>query len=81
LLILEDSSIRVILTPGLGLRREGRMDKEKLAALSQLTCNHAKQKHYTQTRFDILNGFELVATKCGGCHKTLVLQVRKFFER
>ena len=53
------------------------MDKERLTTLSQLTCNHAKQKPYKQTRFDILNGFEIVATKCSGCHKTLALQVKK----
>ena len=53
------------------------MDKERLASFSQLTCNHARQKQYKQTRFDILNGFEIVATKCNNCHKTLALQVKK----
>ena len=53
------------------------MDKERLTTLSQVTCDHAKQKHYNQTRFDILNGFELVATKCCACHKTLALKVKK----
>lgn len=61
----------------LGIMREGRMDKERLTTLSQVTCDHAKQKHYNQTRFDILNGFELVATKCCACHKTLALKVKK----
>ena len=53
------------------------MDKESLTTLSQLTCNHVKQKHYRQTHFDILNGFEIVATKCSNCHKTMALEVKK----
>jgi len=53
------------------------MHRERLADFSQLTCEHAKQRHYTQTRFDILNGFELNVTKCCNCHKTLALKVKK----
>ena len=39
-------------------QREGRMEKDSVVAISQVTCDHDKQRHYTQTRFDILNGFE-----------------------
>ena len=53
------------------------MHRERLTAFSQLTCEHAKQRQYTQTRFDILNGFELNVTKCLNCHKTLTIKVRK----
>jgi hypothetical protein len=56
---------------------EGRMDKERLTSVSQLCCNHAKQRRYSMTNFDILNGFEIVATKCSNCHKTLALEVKK----
>ena len=56
---------------------EGRMDEERLTVVSQVICDHAKQRRYTQRRFDILNGFELVATKCINCHKILALEVKK----
>jgi len=53
------------------------MDEERLAFVSQVICDHAKQRQYTQRRFDILNGFELVVTKCINCHKVLALEVKK----
>jgi len=53
------------------------MDKERLTSVSQLTCDHAKQRRYTATHFDILNGFAINATKCCNCHKTLALEVKK----
>ncbi len=53
------------------------MQKERLTNLSELTCEHAKQRQYTQTRFDILNGFEMHVTKCINCNKTLFLEVKK----
>jgi hypothetical protein len=53
------------------------MVKERLVSISQVTCDHAKQRHYTQTRFDILNGFELVLTRCLNCHKVLAVEVKK----
>lgn len=53
------------------------MDKERLTYVSQLVCNHAKQRRYSLTNFDILNGFEVIATKCSNCHKTLALEVKK----
>lgn len=53
------------------------MHEERLTSVSQLICDHAKQRRYTQTRFDILNGFEVVVTKCLNCHKTLALDVKK----
>jgi hypothetical protein len=53
------------------------MKKDRLVSISQVTCDHAKQRHYTQTRFDILNGFELVLTRCINCHKILAFEVKK----
>lgn len=54
------------------------MDEEKDAFLvKQLNCNHARERHYTQNRLDILNGFELVLTRCINCHKILCLQTKK----
>jgi hypothetical protein len=58
-------------------QREGRMEKDSVVTISQVTCDHDKQRHYTQTRFDILNGFELVLTRCINCHKVLAFQVKK----
>jgi hypothetical protein len=57
--------------------REGRMEKDRLVSISQVTCDHEKQRRYTQTRFDILNGFELVLTRCINCHKILAFEVKK----
>jgi hypothetical protein len=57
--------------------REGRMRENRLVAISQATCDHAKQRRYTQTRYDILNGFELVLTRCINCHKILTFEVKK----
>lgn len=57
--------------------REGRMGEDRLVSISQVTCNHAKQRRYTQTRFDILNGFQLVLTRCINCHKILAFEVKK----
>jgi len=53
------------------------MDEGQLTSVSQIICNHAKQRLYTQRRFDILDGFELVVTRCCNCHKILVLEVKK----
>jgi hypothetical protein len=53
------------------------MDRKQLVSVNQLTCDHAKQRRYTQTRFDILNGFEVIVTKCFNCHKTLALDVKR----
>ena len=56
---------------------EGRMEEERLTSVSQVSCDHAKQRRYTQRRFDILNGFELVLTRCINCHKILILEAKK----
>jgi hypothetical protein len=53
------------------------MDEGQLIFISQAICDHAKQRRYTQRSFDILNGFELVVTRCCNCHKTLALEVKK----
>jgi len=53
------------------------MDKERLTAVSQLVCNHARQRRYSISQFDILNGFEIIATRCSNCHKTLALEVKR----
>ena len=53
------------------------MKEDRLILISQVSCDHAKQRRYTQTRFDILNGFELVLTRCINCHKILALEAKK----
>jgi len=53
------------------------MARERLTVVSQLMCDHAKQRRYSVSQLDLLNGFELVSTKCSNCHKTLTLQVKK----
>jgi hypothetical protein len=50
---------------------------DSLFSVAQATCDHAKERHYTQTEFDILKGFELTVTRCINCHKTLALQAKK----
>jgi len=53
------------------------MEQEELTSVSQALCDHSKQRRYTQKQFDILNGFELVETRCLNCHKILVLNIGK----
>ncbi|MCW4044257.1 MAG: hypothetical protein NWE94_01920 [Candidatus Bathyarchaeota archaeon] len=53
------------------------MDERQIIAVNQATCNHAKQSQYTRRHFDLLNGFELVVTRCVNCHKPLVMEIKK----
>ena len=53
------------------------MDKERQTAVGQLVCNHAKERRYCISQFDILNGFEIICTKCANCHKILALEIKK----
>jgi len=53
------------------------MEEDRLTEVSQLVCNHAKQRPYCMSQFDILNGFEIITTRCSNCHKTLALEVKK----
>lgn len=53
------------------------MDKDRLVCASQVNCCH-EQRRYTQRCFDILNGFELVYTRCINCHKVLNLEAKGF---
>ena len=57
------------------------MTQEELISVNQALCNHSNQKHYAQKRFDILNCFEIVETRCSNCHKILFLELRKIPER
>ena len=45
--------------------------------INKSNCDHAKERHYVQNRLDILNGFELVLTRCINCHKILNFQAKK----
>ena len=75
---IEDSFTRVIyLLKSKDELQEGRMEKDRLISISQVTCDHAKQKRYTQTCFDILNGFEIVLTRCINCHKIIAFEAKK----
>ena len=75
---LEDSFIRVnYASEAKDKMREGRMEENRLDPISQAICDHTKQRRYTQTRYDILNGFELVLTRCINCHKVLAFEVKK----
>jgi hypothetical protein len=53
------------------------MEQDRLIDVSQLVCEHVKHNRYCMSQFDILNGFEIIATKCSNCHKTLSLEVKK----
>ncbi|MBY9013160.1 MAG: hypothetical protein KGD70_12365 [Candidatus Lokiarchaeota archaeon] len=53
------------------------MGEDELIVIRKVLCDHIKQRHYTQRRLDILNGFELVLTRCINCHKVLNLEARR----
>lgn len=53
------------------------MGEDELIQIRKQTCNHFEQRRYTQKRLDILNGFELVLTRCINCHKVLNLKARR----
>ena len=53
------------------------MNGERLTSVFQVVCDHAMHPSYTQRRFDILNGFELILTRCINCHKILKLEAKK----
>lgn len=53
-------------------------EEDTIVAALKGNCNHAKERHYTQRQFDILNGYELHITRCINCHKTLALEAKKF---
>jgi hypothetical protein len=75
---IEDFSTRVICTnTESDERRERRMETDTLFVVTQATCDHARHRWYTRRRFDILNGFEIVQTRCLNCHKTLALEIKK----
>ena len=53
------------------------MGEDELVVIRKYICNHFQQRRYTQKRLDILNGFELVLTRCINCHKVLNLEARR----
>jgi formate-dependent nitrite reductase cytochrome c552 subunit len=53
------------------------MEAEILASVTQVNCKHERHRKYTERNFDILNGFEIIASKCSNCHKTLELTINK----
>jgi hypothetical protein len=54
------------------------MEEDSLFDNIRGSCDHAKERHYTQREYDILNGYELIFTRCINCHKTLALEAKKF---
>ena len=52
------------------------MGEDELMVISNI-CDHYQQRHYQQKRLDILNGFELILTRCINCHKVLSLEARR----
>lgn len=54
------------------------MEEDSLVRQIQSACDHAKERHYIQTQFDMLNGFEITITRCINCHKTLAFEAKKF---
>lgn len=53
------------------------MREDRLISITQAACDHAKQRSYTQKRFDILNGFEITLVRCINCHKVLSFEAKK----
>lgn len=74
---IEDSSIKYIAKCPRRSSEEGKMKGDRLTSVFQTKCDHAIHGRYTQRRFDILNGFELISTRCINCHETLALEVKK----
>jgi hypothetical protein len=56
---------------------ERRVDDSQLISAGRLMCDHAKQRLYVQRQFDILNGLEVVVTRCCNCHATIALEVKR----
>jgi hypothetical protein len=54
------------------------MENDQLPWVSLEPCDHSNQRQYTQRRFDILSGFELMETRCINCHKILITKITKF---
>jgi hypothetical protein len=52
------------------------MDKEKLVESIHSNCSH-KERLYTERCFDVLNGLELIFTRCIDCHKIVALEAKK----
>ncbi len=57
---------------------ENRRMVEKGLAKATDVCDHDLEKTYTERCFDILNGFELIFTRCINCHKIVSLEAKKF---
>lgn len=53
------------------------MEKEELTIVNQALCDHSKQRRYTQKQFDILNGLNVIETRCLNCHKILDLTISR----
>jgi hypothetical protein len=56
------------------------MGEDELMQIRKQTCNHFEHRRYTQKRLDILNGFELVLTRCINCHKVLNLEAKRIIK-
>jgi hypothetical protein len=55
-----------------------KMEGEASVSLTQVICDHAKHRTYTQRSFDILKGFEFNEKRCFNCHKIVALKIEKF---
>lgn len=53
------------------------MEADILVSVNQHNCKHERHRKDTERNFDILNGFEIIASKCSNCHKTLELTIKK----
>jgi hypothetical protein len=53
------------------------MEEEVWFNVRQAACQHGKERWYVQRRFDILNGFEIVLTRCINCHETMAMEIKK----
>jgi len=53
------------------------MEADILVSVNQHNCKHERHRKYTERNFDMLNGFEIIASKCSNCHKTLELTIKK----
>jgi hypothetical protein len=56
------------------------MEDHRLDLAGAVVCDHKNQRLYTQRCFDILNGFELLYTRCINCNKVVSLDIKKLVQ-
>jgi hypothetical protein len=67
----------IISNPNNIYHEKGELEADILISINQSNCQHEKHRKFIDRTFDILNGFEIIASRCSNCHKTIELRIRK----